>query len=296
LAATLRYQGLLASEAPPAKALLSRLGVQLYTLRSVLPSKPADTIRGLAAIGYKEVEALRPSLPELSPLFKENGLKCVSGHFEAPFVTGNWKPWLPALEQNRSLPPKDYDWSAAVADAAKHGLRYMVIAYLMPSERGGLDFFRKFADQLNQAGEVCKKSGLTLCYHNHAFEFQKIDGTTPLDLLMERCEPGLVGLELDVFWSSVAGVDPVQVLKRYQGRIPLVHLKDKAKGTPQQFQESGLPKTAFKEIGNGELDFAAILKAASQNGVKHYFVEQDQCPGDPLDSLRQSYENLKKLA
>ena len=119
--------------------------------------------------------------------------------------------------------------------------------------------------------------------------------STPLETILAETDPALVQLELDVFWVSVAGLNPVALLEKYAGRVPLTHLKDKAGDVPQQFKE-GLGKEAFKEVGNGTLDFTAILKACEPAGVKHYFVEQDQTPGDPLASLRQSYEHLRGMA
>jgi sugar phosphate isomerase/epimerase len=150
------------------------------------------------------------------------------------------------------------------------------------------------AQTLNSAGERFRSAGLQLCYHNHAFEFQPMEGSTPLQVLMQETQKDLVGLEMDVFWVSVGGQDPVQLLKQYSGRVPLIHLKDKAKGSPVQYNES-VGAAAFKEVGAGSLDFPAILRAASAAGVKHYFVEQDATPGDPLASLRQSYDYLHSL-
>src|SRR5258708_27024823 len=125
---------------------------------------------------------------------------------------------------------------------------------------------------------------MTLAYHNHAFEFQGAEGQRPFDILMERTDPKLVKLEMDVFWVSTAGQDPVALLKQYPGRVALLHLKDKAAGAPVRFSED-VGHEAFKEVGSGSLDFAAILKAAKAAGGQHYFVEQDFCPGNPIDSL-----------
>ena len=111
---------------------------------------------------------------------------------------------------------------------------------------------------------------------------------------MDSTDKNAVQLELDAFWVSVAGHDPVEMLKKYSGRVRLLHLKDKAAGTPVMYKESP-GNAAFKELGNGVIEWAKVLRAASAAGVQHYFVEQDQTPGDPLDSLRQSMEYLKKL-
>jgi sugar phosphate isomerase/epimerase len=147
---------------------------------------------------------------------------------------------------------------------------------------------------MNHAGELCRKAGLQFAYHNHAFEFGSIDGARPIDIFRERLDRSLVALEMDVFWVSVAGNDPLEMMRQWQGRVGLLHLKDKQKGTPVQYSETVAP-AAFQEVGSGVLDFPAILKAAPAAGVKHYFVEQDQTAGDPLDSLRKSFDYIQSI-
>jgi sugar phosphate isomerase/epimerase len=269
------------------------LGFQLYTLRNILGANPAAAFQALSKAGYTQVEVLRQGLDQLGPMLKSAGLTPVSGHFDAPLVTGNWEIWAKA--GGYTPPPKGYDLKAAIAQAKETGLKYYVVPYLTPGERGGIDFYRKFADQLNQAGEACRSAGLKFCYHHHAFEFQPIDGKRPLDILLERTDKALVGWEVDVFWVSVAGSDPIEFLKSLAGRAPLIHLKDKGKGTPNTFSESGVAREAFKEVGNGVLDIPGILRAAAAAGVEQYFVEQDQCPGDPVASLKQSIDYLRKV-
>ena len=269
------------------------IGVQLYTVRSVYPKDARKTIETIAKIGYKEVETLRPMLETALPLLKEFGLNPVSGHYETPFVTGNWEAWKGAFPQGK---PADLDWNKLCDVAAKAGQKYMVIPYVQPGERGKtLDSYKVFADQLNKAGAATKAAGLKMAYHHHAFEFGTIDGTRIIDLLMERTDPKLMQLEMDVFWVSIAGEDPVAMLKKWKGRVALIHLKDKDAAAPKMFGE-GVPATAFKEVGYGTLDFKAILKTAQSTGVKHFFVEQDQTPGDPLDSIRKSYERVRSMS
>jgi sugar phosphate isomerase/epimerase len=111
---------------------------------------------------------------------------------------------------------------------------------------------------------------------------------------MQATDPKLVGLELDVMWARVAGTDPVSVLKQYGERIPLVHLKNVAPGVKQRYDEN-IPGTAFRELGNGVVDIHAVLQAGTQAGVKHYFVEQDETAGDPLQALRKSFQYLEGL-
>ena len=182
----------------------------------------------------------------------------------------------------------------SIADARERGFSYVVYPYVPPAQRAGLEGMRRLGERLNRAGEKCRAAGMALCYHNHAFEFDPREGKTPLEVLMEGTTKQLVGLELDIFWASVAGHDPAAILKQYSGRVPLIHLKGKSPGMKVQYTEA-VPKAAFKEVGAGELDIPAVLRAAEAAGVKHYFVEQDQTPGDPVASLRQSYQYLHKL-
>jgi sugar phosphate isomerase/epimerase len=184
-----------------------------------------------------------------------------------------------------------------IAAAKKHDLKYLVVSYLFPQERGGADFYRQFSAQMNRAGERCRAAGLSLCYHNHAFEFAPVDGgAIPFDIMMKELDARNVSLELDVFWVAMGGHDPARMLRQYKGRVPLVHLKDRAANVAPETSEAKVPATAFAEVGNGSLNFPEILRAAKESGVKHYFVEQDRTPGNPLDSLRQSYTYLSKLS
>jgi sugar phosphate isomerase/epimerase len=146
---------------------------------------------------------------------------------------------------------------------------------------------------MNRAAASAKRAGLSFGYHNHAFEFGKLDdGTRPIDTILTSFDPALVRFEVDVFWVSVTGNDPVDFIKKLGKRVMLVHLKDKAKDTPVKFAED-VEKAAFAEVGSGTVDIPGVLKAAEALGIEHYFVEQDQSP-DPLASLKKSYEYLAK--
>ena len=257
---------------------LSSIGVQLYTLRTVLPEKPAETLRAIEAIGYREIEATQAGLDKMWPALQATKLKPASVHVDSKIVTKG---------------PED-ELARAIDDFKKRGFSFAVFPYLPPDERGGLDVIKKLAEKLNRAGEKCRAAGLRFCYHNHAFEFEPMGGSMPMRVLMENTDSKLVGFEVDVFWVSVAGHDPAEMLAHLKGRAPLIHLKDKAAGTDNRFNE-GVARTAFKEVGNGTLDWPKILSAADAAGVEHYFVEQDQTPGDPVESLRQSFALLSKL-
>jgi sugar phosphate isomerase/epimerase len=264
------------SRAMFAKEPLTRnnLGVELYTVRSVIDKDPAATLKAIQDIGYTEVEAIYASIDKIWTALKATNLKPVSIHVDmAIFREGGGK------------------LDSTIADVKQRGFSYIVAPYIAPKDRGGADMFKKLAETLNSAGEKAKASGLTLCYHNHAFEFGPVDGTTGLEMLMSNTQKDLVSLEMDVFWVSVAGHDPVELLKTYSGRVKLLHLKDKAKGVAKQYNET-LPHSAFKEVGSGSIDIPAVLAAADAAGVENYFIEQDFTPGDPIASLRKSYEYL----
>ncbi len=272
-------------------SLLDHLGVALFTVREQMKTDPAGTLKGIADLGYGYVESAL--LPSLGPAARAAGVKQASAYAPTYLVTGNRTAW--ASQQPPPL-PESFDWAKAVEEAKAQGLRYLVIVYLQKAERGGLDVYRTLAKGLAKAGETCRKAGLGLAYHPHAFEYEAIDGTRPIDLLLKETPKDLLGLELDAFWASIAGVDPIKMLETYTGRVPLVHLKDLAKGTPVQYDEGKVPKEAFKEIGQGSVDWAKFLPAAKTAGVQYFYVEQDYCVGSPFDSLRQSREALARLA
>jgi len=274
------------------------IGAQLYTLRSVIDSDPAGVLKGLADIGYKYVEVVQASFPAVASILSDVGLQPVSMHLTPPIVTGDWDLYgrdhwdLYGIEK----PATGGTLDEALSAAKDAGIEYLVMPYVHPKGRGeDLDFYKKFAATLNAAGESCTKAGLKFCYHNHAFEFEPMDGSTPLDTLIAETDAANMALELDVFWASVAGHDPAATLDTYKGRVLLTHLKDKDAALPTRYSE-GVDAEAFLEVGNGSIDFAAVLKAEAATGVERHFVEQDQTPGDPLESLRQSYAHLRGIA
>jgi sugar phosphate isomerase/epimerase len=256
---------------------LQTIGFQMYTVRGVLGNKAAETLKAVREIGYREIEPFG-AIDAVWPAIQASGLKPVSLHLDSAVVTKGTAD----------------DLSRAMDTAKQRGFNYAVMPYLPPTERGGLDVVKALAGKLNSAGEKARAAGLTFCYHNHAFEFEPTGGTMPFDVLADNTDKKLVGFEADLFWVSVAGHDPVEFLKKVSGRVPLVHLKDKAEGAKVQYNES-VPRTTFKEVGHGVIDWPKALDAAASAGVQHYFVEQDQTPGDPVESLRQSYAYLSRL-
>lgn len=253
-------------------------GAQLYTVRDLIARDPAATIAAIAAMGYTELEILQPRLPVVAPLAQKHGLSIVSAHLDEPTAKGQ-------------------GLAAFLSDARANGLQYIVVAWVPPDDRPTTRAgFAKLGDRLNRIGDQVAKAGMQLCYHNHAFEFGKdADGTRFLDALMQASHAPQVKLEIDAFWVAITGADPVAVLRQYAGRVALVHLKDKAPNAPAVLNESEVAPTAFRDVGAGSLPFPAILAAARAAGAGHFFVEHDQPPGNPLDSLRNSFRYLAGL-
>ena len=253
---------------------LKTVGLQLYTLRDDMGKNPQGTLKKVAAIGYKEVETFGfgegkffGQTPKAFKTFLDGlGLKTPSGHY------------MPTQLKK--------DWNATVDSAAEAGQQFMMCAYLFPDERKTLDDYKKFAELFNQAGEVCQKAGIQFGYHNHDFEFVTLDGQVPYDVLLKETDAKLVKMELDLYWVTFAGKDPVELFKQNPGRFPLVHLKDMAKTA----------KREFAEVGTGSIDFQRILDARKTAGIKHFFVEQDVCAIPPIEAIAISYKNVKKLS
>ena len=254
-------------------------GLQLYTVRDDMAKDPEGTLAKVAEIGYREMEAATytgtetfygMSVSAFAAVLKKNGLSMPSGHYMlgSPSVKGTILS----------------DWDKAVEDAAHIGQQYMVCAYLTEEERGGIDQYKRIAEHFNKAGETCRKHGIQFCYHNHNFEFPEIDGQVPYEVLLKNTDKDLVKMEMDLYWVTKAGYDPLALFNENPGRFVLWHVKDM----------DSTPEHDFTEVGNGVIDFNRIFAHAKQAGMKHFFVEQDQCPGSPFDSISQSMKYLKK--
>ena len=172
-------------------------------------------------------------------------------------------------------------WDKAVDDAAAVGLKYMVCAWLAPSERGSLDHYKKLAEDFNKAGEACKKAGIQFCYHNHDFEFIQEDGKYPYETLLDNSDKDLVKMEIDLYWLTKAKQDPIALIEKHPGRFPLWHVKDM----------DNTPKQMFTEVGNGVIDFKKIFTHSNKAGLKYFFVEQDGAT-KPIESITASYQDI----
>ncbi len=244
------------------------VALQLYTVRDMAAKDFVGTLKQVAAIGYPGVELggmYGLQAAELKRVLDDLGLKVVGSHVRLADLEND----LPrVLEETRILEN-----------------RYIVVPSVPEERRKTSEDWLKLAQQLTALGIQCHTAGFQLCYHNHAFEFQRFGGQTAHDLLFSHADPDALHAELDVYWARFAGVDPAPIIRRLAGRIPLIHLKDMTASDPP----------TFAEIGEGIIDFAPIFEASQASGVLWYVVEQDKCQRPSLESARISWQNLKRL-
>ena len=258
-----------------------QIGIQLYTLRNQINEDAAGTIKAVAEAGYYQVEPYRsPHTDAMLKAAKDNGLKVNSTHFDWQSVTNPGKEGVAPFANDLEF-------------ANKHGIKHLVIPYVHDYNRKNLDDYKRLAENCNKAAVQAKAAGVQLSYHNHAFEFEPMQGKkSGYDILISEFAPEMK-FEVDVFWVVVGGQDPVKLIKKLKGRVTQLHLKDLKKGikTPEFGK---LSNDAFKELGNGSIDMEPIIEAADKAGVEHCHVEQDQSP-HPLKSVQQSIKYLGTL-
>jgi sugar phosphate isomerase/epimerase len=186
-------------------------------------------------------------------------------------------------------------FDAILEAGAKLELKYLVFGYVGKGSRETADQLKVLAERANRAGEKCRQANIQFCYHNHAFEFQKLPGgQTGFEVFVAEFDRDLVKFEVDVFWVAIGGLDPLKTIRQLEGRVAQLHLKDLLAGTGTIYDESRVPHEAFKELGNGIIDMAAVLQAGEAAGAAQCHVEQDQSP-DPIRSIGQSLKYLREL-
>jgi sugar phosphate isomerase/epimerase len=242
------------------------IALQLYTVREDLARDFAGTLRAVAEIGYGAVELYSYGglgAQDLRTLLDEIGLRPISTHI--------------ALETLEADP------EGALAFARDLGCAFAGCPYLEEDRRGTVETYRALGASLTRFGAIARDLGLSFFYHHHDFEFQRIDGRCVLDILLDASDPSLVGVEVDVYWAQLAGVDPVALIRRLGDRCRLLHIKDMAPDAGR----------SFAEIGEGIMDMDAIAAAGMDNGVEWFIVEQDRTfQRTPLQAIRRSLENM----
>ncbi|QIP16370.1 sugar phosphate isomerase/epimerase [Spirosoma aureum] len=258
----------------PAKA-INPFGVQLYSVRDVLPKDPKGVMTELAKMGYKQFESfggakgflwgMEPK--EIKSFLDDLGVKMISTHFDY-----------------RGQADKPDLLKKSIEMAHDAGLSYLLCPYIGPQK--SFDDWKKIADQFNTVGEQVNKAGLKFGYHNHDYSFKPLDGKLPQEYLLANTDPKNVMFELDLCWIDVAGVDTTDHLKKYGKRYELCHIKDYKK-------EGGKP--VQNDLGKGSVDFKTTLRVAMDSGIKYFIVEQEEYPESPMVSMKNDAEYMKKL-
>ncbi len=248
------------------RARIEKIGLQLYTVRKAMQADVEGTLARVAATGYKEVEFagyFGKTPTEIRALLERFGLSSPAVHVGSLAADA---------------------WRASLEAANTIGHRYVVVPWIPAEQRGTLDGWKRVAENFNRVAAEARAAGLQLAYHNHDFEFAPVEGRIPYDVLLESTDPHLVQLEIDLYWMTKGGQDPLTYFQRWPGRIPLVHVKDSA----------GPPDNKMVDVGAGTIDWKRIFARRDQAGIRHFFVEHDQ-PADLFASIKASYDYLSKL-
>jgi sugar phosphate isomerase/epimerase len=264
---------------------IERVGLQLYTVRSLMKLDFEGTIAKVAQIGYKEVEfaGYFDHPPQaVRAILQKNGLTSPSAHVDYAIVEKKWNETL--------------DTAHAI------GHSFVVCPWIEAAQRKTPDGWKRAAELFNRAGESAQKAGIQFAYHNHAFEFdpsETLGGKLPYDFLLAETDPKLVKMEMDLCWITVGGHDPAEYFNRFPGRFPLVHVKDWTTKGPGGNDYGGATGASKKpghmaDVGQGEIDWKRIFAQSETAGIQHYFVENDE-PKSPLEDLKISYDYLAQL-
>ncbi len=233
-------------------------GLQLYTLRDQIPQKPEYWFRRIREVGFTHVEGA--GLYDMTPrVFRRHldqaGLKCDGMHFTYSLI--------------------DQQFSQTVDTAHTLGLEYVICSWVDLQQRRDLQGWKRVSETFNQWAGRLKQQGLKFGYHNHDFEWELFHGEPAMQTLLDNTEPGLVDIEMDVFWVKRGGQDPVTWLKRYPHRFRLLHLKDMRRGTPAGDFWVGNDDENCVPLGKGTMDVKGILRQAVANGITHAYLEDE---------------------
>ncbi len=300
--------GQLSSRVAGASRDLSPVGVQLFSVPKLLERDFRQGIGMLAGMGFREIEMFGPfdfSTPEAIA-----GWKAVTPQlgFSGSGFFGLTAPQVRAVfdEHHMTAPSVHTDWGtlqtgmSRLADAARTvGFTYVGLPSIPDALRRTLDDYKRMADNFNKVGEDAKKNGLKFAYHNHGYGLVPMEGTVPLQLLLERTDPNLVFFEMDVYWTVAGGANPIELLRAHPNRYHLMHVKDMKEA--RRFRGDGGDPGQWIELfpfmttaGDGVIDLRGIIAAARTAGVKHFFVEQDMV-ANPEVALKRSYDFVSKL-
>ena len=261
--------GTLAAAGERRRERLDRIGIQLYAVRDEMRRDAEATLRRLAEMGYREVEYagyFGQTPAQTRAMLERHGLAAPSTHVAYDAIATQW--------------------DRALDDALARGHRFVTVPWLPEDARRSIAAWREVADRLNRAGTAARARGLAFAYHNHDFEFTRVEGALPFDLLLEHTDPAVVSFQMDVFWLVKGGGDPVAYLRAHPSRFTMLHIKD----------SGGAPDHTQVDVGKGTIDFAAILRldANQRRVIRHVFVEHDK-PADAMAFAKTSFDYLRAM-
>jgi sugar phosphate isomerase/epimerase len=271
------------------------IGLQLFTVMADLEQDFEGTLKTVARIGYREVEtigAFGRDPRAVRDLLDKYGLVTPSQHL----VPGKLYELFSQFVQHKVSGPEIRKlWQETMAigrikpvieegiERAKIlGQKYICLQIIWPEQMATRELMDEFCRGLNTAGELCAKAGLVFNFHNHSDEFKPVNGYVPYDLIVKNTDPKTVKLEMDMYWISHAGQDPLKYLADNPGRYKQCHLKDST------------PSGDFETVGKGTLNFPVLLAAARKAGIEHYYVEFDRST-DPMKVTRDSFDYLQTI-
>jgi len=274
------------------------IGVQMMMLRGKIEELGIkETFRRVKEIGFSTVELSQVAMTEENVKAIKESLE--EFDMKVCATSAALKPMAPGIKMENLK--EDFD--KIVADTKELGCKYIRIGMISFDCLGSKERIIEYTKELNEMGRRLKEEGLDLYYHNHHVEFAKYDGKYILDIMAEESNPEYLGFELDVHWLQRAGVNPIEWIKKLEGRTKIIHIKDyrisqtlDLSGGMEGIMRAMSDMVQFAEIGEGNLDMAAIINAAGETGVEHIFIEQDDTYGrDPFESLEISANNLRSL-
>ncbi|MEO5996362.1 MAG: sugar phosphate isomerase/epimerase [Chitinophagaceae bacterium] len=253
-----------------------KIGIQLYSIREIIGKDVDGFLAKISKAGYSDVETYGGQFFGLEPkAFKEllvkNHLTSLSGHYTIDKYLLNNGP--------------DDDVKVQIDKAKAVGQEYLTVSSFSHANSKTTDDYKRVAERFNQAGKICKSSGIKLGYHNHNTEFDPLNGgVSGYDVLLKETDPALLHMELDLYWAVRGGQDPVEMFKKYPGRFEMWHVKDMDKSKTNR----------NTEIGNGSIDFKKIFANAKLSGMKRFYMEQENFDIDPIESITKSSNYIKQ--
>jgi sugar phosphate isomerase/epimerase len=251
------------------------IGLQLYSFRNEFKTDVPGTLQKISEMGIRQIEgggSYGLPLDEFKQLLAKNKLTMIS-------IGADFKLL-------------DSSVQSVVANAKAFGAKYVMCAWVPHNAAFTIADADKAIAVFNKAGKILKENGISFCYHAHGYEFGAYNNETLFDYMASKMNPAYANFEMDVFWVKHPGQDPVALLKKYPGRFPLMHLKDRRPGTPDS-QDGKAPDETKVVLGTGDVGIADIMKVAKKYGVKYYFIE-DESPRS-MEQVPQSLAFLKGL-